>query len=413
MDKLMIIAGLTGLLLVLLVAGNIAYEDPEQRYESSRTDLMDTKVDIIVYHKDENKAKGIIEDTFAEMERVIAIADRFNASSEVSILNANRSIDDPSPELLEMIRISIEYWAITGGAFDITILPLLDLWNPYSGSGPYLLFTMDQSHAEDLDAGTITEAIEGDFSDNQYTLFEPSVTVITESQEWSIQSGWVRYQVVNESGSLRVKVPEFWNVKTATQNEIINDTKQYVGSDKIIVTDQSITLQPGMSITLDGMAKGYIVDSAIRFLEKNGIERALVDAGGDIATIGEKPDDMKWKIGLRNPENKDDSVTEFGISGKAIATSGNYERYFNESEEVGHIMDPSTGNSVYKASSSTIIADTCTEADILATGVFVLGPVDGIALVDTLPGVEALLLGYDNPQEFYRSSGMDTYELSD
>ena len=409
MDKLTIIAGLAGLLLVLLVVGNAVYENPEQRYESSRTDLMDTNVNIIIYHNDEDEAKDIMEEAFAQMERVIAIADRFTASSEVSRLNANSTIADPSPELVEMISISVEYWTITNGAFDITILPLLDLWNPYSGSGPYLLFSLDQSHSETLDSATITEDIRGAFSDNEYTLYEPSVTVVTEGQEWIIHSGWVNYRVTNATGDLSVTVTEFWNVNPATQNEYINDTKQFVGSDKITITDTSISLQDGMSITLDGMAKGYIVDSAIKVLKEKGIDSALIDAGGDIATIGEKPGDEKWNIGLRNPENKEESVMEFGISGKAIATSGNYERFFNESKDVGHIMDPNTGNSVFKASSSTIIADNCTVADILATGVFVLGPVDGIALVETLPGVEAVLLGYDDPQEFFKSSDVDKY----
>lgn len=415
MDKLTIIAGLTGLLIVLLVAGNVVYENPEQRYESSR-DMMDTYVNIIVYHTDEAEAKDIMDEAFTRMAEVIAIADRFNASSEVSILNANGTINNPSPELVEMIRISIEYSTITGGKFDITILPLLNLWNPASGAGPYLLFTLDQSHSEALDSGTITEGIRGDFlsSDILYNLSEDaSVTVNDPGQEWTVHSGWVNYRVTNGTDGLSVTVQEFWNVNPATQNDYINDTKQYVGSNKITVTDQSIVLQPNMSITLDGMAKGYIVDSAIRVLKARGIDRALIDAGGDIATIGHKPEGEKWEIGLRNPEDKSQSVMEFGISGKAIATSGNYERYFNESKSVGHIMDPATGNSVFKASSATIIADNCTVADILATGIFVLGPVDGIALVNELPGVETLLLDILDPQIMYRSSGMAAYELKD
>lgn len=415
MDKLTIIAGLTGLLIVLLVAGNAVFENPEQRYESSR-DMMDTYVNIIVYHTDEDEAKDIMEEAFTRMAEVIAIADRFNASSEVSILNDNGTINNPSPELVEMIRISIEYSTITGGAFDITILPLLNLWDPGSGSGPYLIFTMDQSRSEALDSGTITPGIRDDFvtADSLYNLSEDtSVTVVETDQEWIIHSGWKNYRVANGTDGLSVTVQEFWNVNAATQNDYIKDTKQYVGSDKITITDQSIELQPNMSITLDGMAKGYIVDSAIRVLKARGIDRALIDAGGDIATIGHKPEGEKWEIGLRNPEDKSQSVMEFGISGKAIATSGNYERYFNESKSVGHIMDPATGNSVFKASSATIIADNCTVADILATGIFVLGPVDGIALVNERPGVETLLLDILDPQIMYRSSGMAAYELQD
>ena len=410
MDKITIIAGLIGILIVLLVAGNAVYENPEERFESNR-DMMDTYVNIVIYHTDEDEAHDIMDEAFARMAEVIAISDRFNDSSEVSGLNTRGVIHNPSPELVEMIGISIEYWTITGGAFDITILPLLDLWNPSSGSGSYLLFTMNQSHSEALDSGTITEDIRGDFTDNQYSLHEPSVSVVSEGQEWTIASGWVSYHVLNTTHGLEVTVPEFWNVNPVTQNEIINDAKHYVGSDRITITDQSITLQQGMSITLDGMAKGYAVDSAIRVLERRGVERALIDAGGDIATIGHKPNGERWTVGLRNPEERSESVVEFGISARAIATSGNYERFFDENKSVGHIMDPNTGNSVFKTSSATIIADNCTVADILATGVFVLGPEDGIELVDTLSDVEALLLDYENPREIHRSSGVDTYEL--
>jgi thiamine biosynthesis lipoprotein ApbE len=414
MDKLTIIAGLSGLLLVLLVVGNAVYENPEQRYESSRDDLMDTYVNIIIYHNDEDEAKEIMNEVYAEMERVSAIANRFNTSSEVSILNANGNISNPSPELLEMIRTSKEYSTITGGAFDITILPLLNLWDPYSGAGPYEIFTMEQSHSDSLDSATITEAIRDAFlsSDSQYTLAgDASVTVIQPGQEWTIQSGWVNYHIMNATGILSITVKEFWNANPATQLMVLNDTMQLVGSEKITVTDGSITLQDGMSITLDGMAKGYIVDSAIRVLKARGIDRALIDAGGDITTIGEKPEDEKWVIGLRNPEDKSESVTEFEVDGKAVATSGNYERFFNDTANVGNIIDPATGYSVYNASSATIIANNCTVADILATAIFVLGTTDGIALVDTLPDVEALMLDYQDPQKMYRSSGASTYEI--
>ncbi|MCK4613163.1 MAG: FAD:protein FMN transferase, partial [Thermoplasmata archaeon] len=229
---------------------------------------------------------------------------------------------------------------------------------------------------------------------------------------WSIRSNWQQYYVVNESGELKV-FTMFWYFPHGTQEEFINQTMPLVGSDRITVTNDSIRLEPGMSLTLDGMAKGYAVDAAITVLKEKGIKRALVDAGGDIATLGTKPGGKKWVTGLRDPGDRSTSVTEFELSGQAIATSGNYERYFDENASVGHIMDPSTGRSIFRCSSATIIADNCTVADILATGVFVLGAEDGIRLVETLPGIEALLLGYEDPKEIFRSSGLGDYEIED
>ena len=413
MERRIIIAGLVGLLIVLVAAGTLFWEEPEERYESS-TVMMDTNINIIVYQSDEDKAKGAIEAAFERMREIEAIASRFSESSELYELNTESELANPSPELVEMLEISVRYWEITEGAFDITILPLLDLWDASSGVGPFHLFSMNQSHTETLDSGSISEDIRDIFSDHGYTLNgTATMTVVIAGQEWTLRGGGVDYTVTNTSGDLMVKTPFFWNLASARQDEYIEDAKQFVGSDMITITKDSIQLEPGMGLTLDGMAKGYAADAAIKTLKEKGIKRALVDAGGDIATLGNKPGGRKWVAGLRNPEDKSTSVTEFGLAGQAIATSGNYERYFDENKSVGHIMDPKTGQSVFKASSATIIAKNATVADILATAIFVLGPDDGITLVETLPDTEALLLGYEKPRQIYPSSGLDRYEIND
>jgi thiamine biosynthesis lipoprotein len=252
------------------------------------------------------------------------------------------------------------------------------------------------------------------FSNYNYQLNEtPTVIIENPNQQWTVKSGWITFSVTNASSELIVTTQEFWNIDYAKQEEYIAQAQKLVGSNNITVSDSSLKLEPGMSITLDGMAKGYAVDAALTVLKSKGIERALVDAGGDIATMGTKPEDEKWLVGLRSPEDTSASVTEFELSGEAIATSGNYERYFDENKSVGHIMDPTTGRSVFKCSSASIIADNCTVADILATAVFVVGPEPGIELVETLPSVETFLLGYEDPTEIFRSSGMDRYEIED
>ncbi|MCK4614063.1 MAG: FAD:protein FMN transferase, partial [Thermoplasmata archaeon] len=147
MKKITILAGLTGLLIVLVAVGSYFLESPEERFESTR-EMMDTYVTIIVYHQDEGKAKKAIEAAFDRMKEIEGIASRFNTSSELYRLNEEGMVENPSPELKEMIEISVHYWNITGHAFDITILPLLNLW-----SGDHELFTANISHQEDLDAG--------------------------------------------------------------------------------------------------------------------------------------------------------------------------------------------------------------------------------------------------------------------
>ncbi len=205
---------------------------------------------------------------------------------------------------------------------------------------------------------------------------------------------------------------QFWELSPDTQQQEIAQVMTLLGADRIQMTsspERAIVLAPGMKITLGGIAKGYAVDRGLEVLRQQGIEHALIDAGGDIGAYGGKPDGEKWELALRDPEDEDSSLVTFAISDGAIATSGNYERFFDPEAKVGHIMDPRSGYSSHASSSASVYAPTCTQADALATAVFVLGPVDGINLVNSLDGVEALIVGYDDPQRIFKSSGIDKY----
>ena len=205
---------------------------------------------------------------------------------------------------------------------------------------------------------------------------------------------------------------QFWELSADTQKQEIAEVIPLLGADRIqMITSpaRQIVLEPRMKITLGGIAKGYAVDRGLDVLREQGIKYALIDAGGDIGAYGGKPNDQKWELALRNPADENSSLVTFAITDGAIATSGNYERFFDPEAKVGHIMDPRTGFSSHASSSASVYAPTCTQADALATAVFVLGPVDGINLVNSLDGVEALIVGYDDPQSIFNSSGIDTY----
>ena len=142
-------------------------------------------------------------------------------------------------------------------------------------------------------------------------------------------------------------------------------------------------------------------------IQEAGVESALINAGGDIVSLGVKDDGEMWNISLENPDNTDESIASFNFAGKAVATSGNYYRYFDPDKEVHHIIDPKTGFSADKCISVTVIAETCTEADALATSVFVMGSQDGLKLVESLDNVEALII--DSERNIYKSSGLSKY----
>ena len=148
--------------------------------------------------------------------------------------------------------------------------------------------------------------------------------------------------------------------------------------------------RPGMRIDLGGIAKGYSVDRGIEILQKQGITRAMVNAGGDTRIIGDrfgKP----WVVGIRDPDHEGKTFLRMPLKDTAFSTSGDYERYFDEDgKRFHHIIDPKTGDSARKCRSVTIISGNATRTDALTKSVFIMGPEEGIAFIDTLPDVDAV-----------------------
>lgn len=149
----------------------------------------------------------------------------------------------------------------------------------------------------------------------------------------------------------------------------------------------------GISLDPGGIAKGFIVDRGVSRLRRAGISHGFIDAGGDIGIAGPKPDGKPWRIGIRHPRQEGNMLAVIPLSSGAIATSGDYERMFEqEGQRYHHILDPDTGYPANRLISATVTASTATEADALSTALFVLGPERGLELVESLPGVEAILV---------------------
>jgi thiamine biosynthesis lipoprotein len=147
-----------------------------------------------------------------------------------------------------------------------------------------------------------------------------------------------------------------------------------------------------MAITLDGIAKGYIVDQAAALLAKNNINNFLINAGGDIRTKGQRQDRKPWAIAIQDPHKKKQYPDIIQMSDGAVATSGNYEVYFDQEKMFHHIVNPRTGMSPHADASVSVIAPTTMEADALSTSVFVMEPMEGIRFIDSLPRYECLIL---------------------
>jgi thiamine biosynthesis lipoprotein len=141
-------------------------------------------------------------------------------------------------------------------------------------------------------------------------------------------------------------------------------------------TDASIEVAVG------GVAKGYAIDRAVQVLREHGIESAIVNAGGDLYCLGTNAE-RPWQVGIRDPGDPDGVVAIVEISDAAVATSGDYERFF-ESDGVRyhHIINPRTGLPARHLRSATVVAPSAEEADAFATAVFVLGADRGLATAD-------------------------------
>jgi thiamine biosynthesis lipoprotein len=150
-----------------------------------------------------------------------------------------------------------------------------------------------------------------------------------------------------------------------------------------------------IQIGVAGLAKGYRVDQAARILAEHGIEDFVVDGGGDMR-VSTRANGSPWTITVANPRNADHPLGSVALSSGAVATSGDYEWFFErDGTRYHHIMDPATGRPARRSVSATVLAANAMDADALATALFVMGPDRGIALAERLPGVEAMVIAPD------------------
>ncbi|MFN3967167.1 MAG: FAD:protein FMN transferase [Endomicrobiia bacterium] len=299
----------------------------KKTYQETRF-LMNTFVEIKIHDEKKEKAKQTCELAFQEMEILDNLLNCYNPKSRISELNRKKTVKSYKV-LDEIIKKSIELSKLTDGAFDITIYPLIQLW---------------------------------DFGNNNVP-------------------------------------PEKTKIKKILQK---------INYRLIKVHKNKISLKGDTQIDLSGIAKGYIVDSAIDVLKACNIKNALINAGGDIRVIGNKV----WKIGVQHPRKKNGQIMAIlEVKNKAVTTSGDYEKYFEyQGKRYHHIIDPKTGYPSTNCISVTIIADDATSADALATGVFVLGAEKGLELVEKLDGVECIIV--DSSEKIHLSSGLKDLKLN-
>lgn len=286
-------------------------------YKVTRTRLgMGTFIAITAMHPSKAEADDAIGMALEEMNRVGRMLDRYQSSSAVGTLNHEGYLADLPKEVCDVVGRALYFHKATGGAFDITVKPLVDMYKEH--------FATHQTAPPEKEVAKLLELVD---------------------------ASAVRF----DGRSIRFA-------------------------------------KEGMGITLDGIAKGYIIDQGARVLKASGIKHGLINAGGDIRAIGGKDSRVPWRVAVQNPDKEGPYLDVITMVNGAVATSGNYEVYFDKEKLFHHIVNPRTGRSPLQSTSVSVLASNVMDADALSTSVFVLEPVAGKRLVESMPNTECLIL---------------------
>ncbi len=268
----------------------------------------------IVAPETNSGADNLQDEIEAELSKINALMSTYTEESQLSRFNSSDSIDWVSvdPGVVDVVDAALRASAISDGAFDPTVGPLVELWG-FGGGGP---------RATPPSQGEIDTAIETVGFDLVSTREEPP--------------------------ALR-------------------------------------KLKPAVALDLSALAKGYAVDRIDWLLDSRGMDRYMIEIGGEVKTRGLNQDSQPWRIAVERPIATERSVhTVLSLSGEAIATSGDYRNFFEiDGQRYSHTIDPVSGRpAMNDLASVTIVASSAMEADAMATALLVLGPDKGMRLAN-------------------------------
>ncbi|PRZ23403.1 FAD:protein FMN transferase [Flavobacterium granuli] len=186
------------------------------------------------------------------------------------------------------------------------------------------------------------------------------------------------------------------SMKQMPTAEEIKKSVSKVGYKNILLDSKNTTIflkNEGMKLGLGGIGQGFIADKIKSMLVEKGVVAGIVNISGDINTWGKQINGEKWKVGIKNPLNKDKIFATFPLEDSAVETSGSYEKYvvFN-GKRYSHIIDTRTGYPASGVISVSVFAKSTELADALATGIFVLGVDVGLDLINQLPGIGCIFV---------------------
>ncbi|MFI5207557.1 MAG: FAD:protein FMN transferase, partial [Gemmatimonadales bacterium] len=265
-------------------------------------------VDVTVIDRSPDRAGDAIDHALAELERLAQLYDRRRGDTAIAELNAQRRLQRAPLELLALLGQSRWYTMISGGAFDVTVAPLVDLFRATRANGEH----------------------------------EPA-------------------------------------------QQDVAAVRALIGGDALSVSPRSVSLRrEGAAVTLDGIAKGSIVDGMARVLTRHKLRRWLINAGGDLRASGTNERGEPWVVAVRDPAGPRSLAETIRLRNGAVATSGCHELVNSADLSVHEIVDGARGLAPRCCATVTVVAPSAAAADALATAAFVLGPGAGTRLIEQL-----------------------------
>lgn len=220
----------------------------------------------------------------------------------------------------------------------------------------------------------------------------------------SVLSIWHEYRTSGLDAPWEAELPPMELLEEAAQHTDIND---------LIIDEENSTVfiaDPKMTLDVGAIAKGYAVEMVARALEGRGISGYVINVGGNVRTVGAKPDGEKWLVGIENSDTASDEayLAYLLLEGESVVTSGSYQRYYTvDGKNYHHIIDTQTLMPAEGYISVSVVCKNSAEGDALSTALFCMSPDEGLALVEGLSDVEAFWVMSDGST--HSSSGFSKY----
>ena len=219
----------------------------------------------------------------------------------------------------------------------------------------------------------------------------------------SVLSIWHDYRTEGMNDPIAAKLPPMEALRAAAEHTDI---------EKLVIDEENSTVtitDPGMKLDVGAIAKGYAVECVAQSLEQKDITGYVINVGGNVRTVGAKPDGAGWTVGIENPlDNGEDYLGYLALAGESLVTSGSYQRYYLvNGERYHHIIHPDTLMPAEGFVSVSILTKHSGKGDALSTALFCMSLEEGRALIESLPDTEAQWVLPDGT--IHNSSGWNAY----